>query len=157
MPNVRLLHRRNRDSPPHSLRSSGMPRDNLECSCRHLRPILTACSLLLSSPPSVTAGSVNNNIEPCPAVLLTNIRPPCMPTTSLIALRLFCTSVWPVVCTPLSVECWGVLLGISGATPAPVTEILTITSCCLPRENSAVIPDPASDKFAAALISSFNP
>src|SRR5207245_9841168 len=82
------LHHPTRDIPQHSLTRPERSRGNLDYSYRHLRLKLTACSWLLSSPPIVTAGNVNKKVQPSPTVLLTNMRPPCIPTTSFTPERL---------------------------------------------------------------------
>src|SRR5678816_2063036 len=54
---------------------------------RCLRLELTACSWLFSSP-LITAGNVIKKVAPCPAMLFTKTRPPCIPTMSYTPDRL---------------------------------------------------------------------
>src|SRR5437667_6850273 len=138
---------------PTSLRTS---QGSLECSCRHRRPKLTACSWLLSSPPTTTAGNVNRNVETCAEVLFTNIRPPCIPTASKVPERLILASSDVVIpgFTLLLNDRSKILPKTSGAIPDPLAEILTMISRSRPRENSAVIADPVPADFTAAVISS---
>src|SRR5262249_3583016 len=137
---VRSPHRRIRVLRRHTLTHSEKPPGTLERFYRRLRLELIACSWLLSSP-AITAGSVNRNVAPCPSVLFTKTRPPCIPTVSYTLERLMALdSVFSAVGLGAALNDRSkILLSTSKEIDAPPARSLKLTSLSLPWDNSTVI------------------
>src|SRR6185436_3218822 len=90
-------HPRIRDTRPNTRKLPEKQPGNRAYFYRRLRLEWIACSLLFSSPPADTAGNVNRNVAPCPAVLFTKTRPPCIPTTSYRLERFMASAPPPYV------------------------------------------------------------